>query len=249
MGRKDARAIEIELRAQQEALCPLQPRLELGTTARVLVDGESALIDGKRLALLGLAHLVDLGFGSDLALGELLGAFDFPPAELEQHFLALQGADVVPVPLTFVFDLRLDIRDLSGPLRVQQLRLAVVEDHHDLAGLDVLTLEHVHRLHVCGDRGRYVGDPRRAHPPVQAQLGRHGVRFDRHHVDDPSPLPRLDRLAMGLAVDERHQAAGTDQKNEKWQDPPHCCCFLVAFYPGKAAPSLAAPRARAHRYE
>ena len=127
----------------------------------------------------------------------------------------LQRGDIVPMPQRLVLHVGLETGHLGVALGENEPDLAMVEGEQPIVDAHLLPLEHVDRLHVRGHRRRQVRDARGVDEREQRELGRDGPRLDRRHRHRPRWLLGAERLALGLALDQRRHAAdagGDDQQ-------------------------------------
>ena len=205
--------VEHRLRLLGRRLCQL--RLDLLPAAVVLPDCEPALLDREHLALLVAAHLVQARLRTHLAFGEVPGPSHLASGEHEKLLLVFQGGEIVPVPQHLVLQIGLEARHLGIALGEHEPDLAIVEGEQPIVEEHLLPFEHVHRFHVRRHRRGQVRDARGVDQGEEHELGRHHPRFDCRDRHRPGRLLGTERLAFGLALDQRRHAADAGGDNQQ----------------------------------
>ena len=215
--RIDPRALEVEYRLGLLRPGPGELRLDLLPAAAVLADRELALLDREHLAFLVAALLIEARLRAHLALGEVPRSRHFAPGEIQQLLLVSQSGEVVSVPQRLVLQVGHQPVQLRVALRDHEPDLPIVEGEQPIVGAHPLAFEHVDGAHVGRHRRGQVRDARRIDEGEEHELGRHRSRLDRRDRYRPGPLLGPQRLALGLALDQRRHpadAGGEDQHRQ-----------------------------------
>ena len=128
-----------------------------------------------------------------------------------------QSGDVVPVPQRLVLQIGHEPGQLSVALRDHEPEFPVIEGEQPIVRAHPLAFEHVDRPHVGGHRRGQVRDAGGVDEGEEHELGCHGPRLDRRDRYRPGSLLGSQRLALGLALDQRRHPAGAGGEYQHWQ--------------------------------